>query len=127
MSQTQVAASVRATLARTVTARSTRSITGAAITKENQDAINKQLGFLRIGLTAFALIALIVGAFIIYNTFSIVVAQRMREMALLRAIGATRRQVLASVIGESFVDRADRVARSASWAASSSRSGSVAC
>ena len=65
-------------------------ITGKAITKENQDAINKQLGFLRIGLTVFALIALIVGAFIIYNTFSIVVAQRLREMALLRAIGASR-------------------------------------
>jgi putative ABC transport system permease protein len=53
-------------------------------------------------LAAFALIALIVGAFIIYNTFSIVVAQRLREMALLRAIGASRRQVLGSVIGESF-------------------------
>ena len=45
----------------------------------------------------------IVGAFIIYNTFSIVVAQRTREMALLRAIGASTRQVLASVIGESVV------------------------
>ena len=56
----------------------------------------------RVGLTVFALIALIVGAFIIYNTFSIVVAQRLREMALLRAIGASRRQVLGSVIGESF-------------------------
>ena len=78
-------------------------ITGKAITKENQDAINKQLGFIRIGLSAFALVALIVGAFIIYNTFSIVVAQRLREMALLRAIGASRRQVLGSVIGESLV------------------------
>ena len=78
-------------------------ITGKAITKENQDAIHKQLGFISIGLSVFALVALIVGAFIIYNTFSIVVAQRMREMALLRAIGASRRQVLGSVIGESLV------------------------
>ena len=40
--------------------------------------------------TIFALVALVVGSFIIYNTFSIVVAQRSREMALLRAIGASR-------------------------------------
>jgi len=78
-------------------------VTGDAITKENQDAIDKQLGFIRIGLSIFALVALIVGAFIIYNTFSIVVAQRLREMALLRAIGASRRQVLGSVIGESLI------------------------
>ena len=51
----------------------------------------------------FGLVALVVGAFIIYNTFSIVVAQRTREMALLRAIGASRRQVLVSIIGESLV------------------------
>src|SRR4029079_7294785 len=48
-------------------------------------------------------VALIVGAFIIYNTFTIVVAQRTREMALLRAIGASTRQVLVSIIGESVV------------------------
>ena len=51
----------------------------------------------------FAFVALIVGAFIIYNTFTIVIAQRLREMALLRAIGATQRQVLTSVLGEAVV------------------------
>ena len=51
----------------------------------------------------FAVIALFVGSFIIYNTFSILVAQRAREMALLRAIGASRRQVLGSVLLEAVV------------------------
>ena len=78
-------------------------ITGAEITKENQDAIQKQLSFFNIALLIFALIALIVGSFIIYNTFSIVVAQRTREMALLRAIGASQRQVMGQVFGESVV------------------------
>ncbi len=78
-------------------------ITGAKITKENQDAIQKQLSFFNIALLIFALIALIVGAVIIYNTFSIVVAQRTREMALLRAIGASQRQVMGQVFGESVV------------------------
>ena len=78
-------------------------ITGAEITKENQDAIQKQLSFFNIALLIFALIALIVGSVIIYNTFSIVVAQRTREMALLRAIGASQRQVMGQVFGESVV------------------------
>ncbi len=61
------------------------------------------LGFFRTTLLVFAFIALFVGAFIIFNTFSIIVAQRTREMALLRAIGASRRQVLTSVVIEAFV------------------------
>ena len=104
VSQEQVKADIQKTLADSgYTSKKYEVITGEAITKENQDAINSQLGFLRGFLTGFALIALIVGAFIIYNTFSIVVAQRLREMALLRAIGASRRQVLTSVIGESLL------------------------
>jgi putative ABC transport system permease protein len=67
--------------------------------KQLQDA----LGFFRTALLIFAFIALFVGAFIIFNTFSIIVAQRSREMALLRAIGASRRQVLTSVVVEAFV------------------------
>src|SRR5262249_14881508 len=53
-------------------------LTGQQITKENQDAIQKQLSFFSIALLIFALISLVVGAVIIYNTFSIVVAQRTR-------------------------------------------------
>ncbi len=59
--------------------------------------------FIKVFLLAFAGIALFVGAFIIFNTFSITVAQRTREFALLRTIGASRRQVLRSVVLEAFV------------------------
>ena len=52
---------------------------------------------------AFAIIAVIVSAFIINNTFSIVLGQRVRELALLRALGATTRQVFRSVILEAVV------------------------
>lgn len=64
------------------------------------DAINT---FLKPALLAFGFIALFVGAFIIFNTFSITVAQRTRELGLLRTIGASRRQVMASVVGEASV------------------------
>jgi putative ABC transport system permease protein len=59
------------------------------------------LGFIKTFLLVFAYIALFVGGFIILNTFSITVAQRTRETGLLRAMGASRRQVLQSVIFES--------------------------
>jgi putative ABC transport system permease protein len=75
-------------------------VTGKAIVKESDRDIKKAVKGLNRGLLAFALIALFVGSFIIYNTFSILVAQRGREMALLRAIGASRRQVLGSVLLE---------------------------
>jgi putative ABC transport system permease protein len=78
-------------------------LTGREIVKENQDQIGKQLGFFKLGLTIFAFVALIVSIFFIYNTFSIIVAQRTRELALLRAIGASGSQVLRSVLGESIV------------------------
>ncbi|WP_436794966.1 ABC transporter permease [Actinospongicola halichondriae] len=79
-----------------------------AITGEEasaQDAANVQEGFafFRQLLTIFGAIALLVGTFIISNTFSILVAQRTRELALLRAIGASRRQVLTSVMLEAAV------------------------
>ena len=54
-------------------------------------------------LLAFAGVAVLVGAFIIYNTFSITVAQRTREFAMLRTIGASRRQILGTVVGEAFI------------------------
>ncbi len=59
--------------------------------------------FIRYFLLAFAAIALFVGSFVIFNTLSITVAQRTRELATLRTIGASRRQVLGSVILEAFV------------------------
>ena len=57
----------------------------------------------RPSLGAFALISLVVGGSLIYNTFGVPVAQRTRELALLRALGATSRQVFASVVGEAAI------------------------
>jgi putative ABC transport system permease protein len=80
------------------------SITGEALTEESIDDIGKEfLDVFSIFLTSFAVVALMVATFSIYNTFSILVAQRTRESALLRALGASRRQILASVVGEAAV------------------------
>ncbi|MEC3916599.1 ABC transporter permease [Nocardia sp. CDC160] len=72
-----------------------------------RDDFKAQLGnalkFINYFLLAFGSIALIVGTFIIYNTFSMLVAQRLRELALLRAVGASRQQISRSVVGESLV------------------------
>ena len=76
------------------------TLTGAQITKETQDQIGQVLSFLTIFLTAFSLIALGIGCFVIYNVFSITIAQRLRENALLRAIGASKRQVSSSMFVE---------------------------
>ncbi|HUP73616.1 MAG TPA: FtsX-like permease family protein [Acidimicrobiales bacterium] len=78
-------------------------ITGAALTAEDQRAVADSFEFFNMFMLIFAAVAVFVGAFIINNTFSITVAQRTREMALLRAIGANRRQVLRSVLAEAVV------------------------
>jgi putative ABC transport system permease protein len=78
-------------------------ISGASVTTESQQAVHQALSIIGDFLLAFAFIALYVGAFVIFNTFGIVVAQRQRELALLRAVGARRRQVLAMVMGESVL------------------------
>jgi putative ABC transport system permease protein len=79
------------------------AVTSTTVADENSEALKEGLGFFRTFLLVFALIALFVGSFIIFNTFSIIVAQRSKELALLRALGASRRQVLASVIIEAVV------------------------
>lgn len=75
--------------------------------KQLADRLAKNSGFdtAQIGLVflAFALVALFVAGLVIYNTFNILIAQRMREMALLRCVGATRSQVFRSVLLESLV------------------------
>jgi len=78
-------------------------ITSADVADEQSKAIQDGLGFFRIVLLVFAAIALFVGAFIIFNTFSIIVAQRSRELALLRILGASRRQVMISVVVEAAI------------------------
>jgi putative ABC transport system permease protein len=77
------------------------AVSGSSVSTENADDINELfLDMLTTFLTVFAGIALLVATFSIYNTFSIIVAQRTRTAALLRAIGASRRQVLVSVVIE---------------------------
>jgi putative ABC transport system permease protein len=77
--------------------------TGAESAAQQSDDVKKALGFFTIALLVFADIALFVGAFTIYNTFSILVAQRTRELALLRALGASRAQVRRAVLGEAVI------------------------
>ncbi|MGH9247143.1 MAG: ABC transporter permease [Acidimicrobiales bacterium] len=80
------------------------AITGEAFTDQTLDEIGQDfLDFFEIFLLVFAGIALLVASFSIYNTFSITIAQRMRESALLRAIGSSRRQILGSVVLESLI------------------------
>ena len=98
VSSTELAARVRAVLPA-----HTEALTGAAVAEEQSDAAKEGLGFLSVALMGFAGVALFVGAFIIWNTFSMQVAQRTRELALLRAIGATRRQVLRALVAESLL------------------------
>jgi putative ABC transport system permease protein len=77
--------------------------TGAENAQRETDEIRSDLGFLRVALLIFAGISLVVGGFQIFNTFSITVAQRIREFGLLRTLGASRRQVLNSVLIEALV------------------------
>jgi putative ABC transport system permease protein len=79
------------------------AITGSALADEQSSDVKKGLSFFNTFLLTFALIALFVGAFIIFNTFSMLVAQRTRELALMRALGASRGQVNRAVILEAFI------------------------
>jgi putative ABC transport system permease protein len=76
--------------------------TSVAQTKEAVDDVNESLGIFQKFLLAFGVIALFVGAFVIANTLSITIAQRVREFATLRTIGGSRRQVLRTVMLEAF-------------------------
>jgi len=78
----------------------TETLTGAQITAETQDEIGTALGFFGILLKTFSFIALGVGCFVIYNVFSISAAQRQRENALLRAIGASKKQITRAMLIE---------------------------
>ena len=96
--QAALADAVRAVVGPDVTVQ-----TGQQAADQAAADITAGLAFINIFLLVFAGIALFVGTFIILNTFSMLVAQRSRELALLRALGATRGQVVRSLIAESFV------------------------
>jgi putative ABC transport system permease protein len=81
----------------------TSVLTGAEITKETQKAIQTGMSYFNVLLLVFAAISLFVGSFIIYNTFSIIVAQKQQENALLRAVGASRAQIVSSVLVEAVI------------------------
>jgi putative ABC transport system permease protein len=78
-------------------------VTGQTVAAEQSSAINQSLGIFSTALLVFALISLFVGGFTIFNTFSITVGQRTRELALLRIVGASRRQVFRSVLFEALL------------------------
>lgn len=90
------------TAANTVLPAAFEAVPGDQVVEESEDAMAVFLDVINTFLLVFALIAVVVGAFIIANTFSILVAQRMRESALLRALGASRAQITASVLAEAF-------------------------
>ena len=77
--------------------------TGTQVRDDDAGGVTTALSFITYILLGFGIVALLVGTFIIYNTFSMIVAQRQRELALLRAIGAERRQVRRSVTFEALV------------------------
>jgi putative ABC transport system permease protein len=77
-------------------------VTGQTVANEQSSAINQALSFFSTALLVFAFISLFVGGFTIFNTFSIIVGQRTRELALLRVVGASRRQVFRSVLLEAL-------------------------
>jgi len=98
VSQTALAARLRQALPADLEVK-----TGTQVRDDDSQGVASSLGFVNYILLGFGIVALLVGTFIIYNTFSMLVAQRQRELALLRAIGAGRKQVRRSVVLEASI------------------------
>jgi putative ABC transport system permease protein len=81
----------------------TEAVPAATVISEQQDQISQGLGYLQTAFLIFAYVSLFVGAFIIFNTFAIIVAQRTRELALFRALGASGGQVMLTVVVEALI------------------------
>ena len=79
------------------------AVTSDVAAEQQAGDVKEALGFFNVFLLAFAAVSLFVGSFIIFNTFTIIVAQRLRELALLRALGASRKQVTRSVLAEALI------------------------
>ncbi|WP_030982995.1 ABC transporter permease [Streptomyces sp. NRRL WC-3744] len=95
-------AALKAELDKALPAKLVETTTGKQLADDQAKAISSSMSSLKQGLLVFAGIALFVGTFIIANTFTMLVAQRTRELALLRAVGASRRQITRSVLIEAF-------------------------
>ncbi|MFF7369514.1 ABC transporter permease [Streptomyces tricolor] len=95
-------AALKAQLDKALPAELVDTTTGEQLADDQAQLIASSMSSLKQGLLVFAGIALFVGTFIIANTFTMLVAQRTRELALLRAVGASRRQVTRSVLIEAF-------------------------
>jgi putative ABC transport system permease protein len=78
-------------------------VTGETLVAENQAAARETFTGIRTFLLVFALISVLVGSFVIYTSFSFIVAQRQRQVALLRALGAGRGQIVGAVVVESLL------------------------
>ena len=98
MSDSELAKAIQKALPAEIKA---ETLTGAEITKETQDQIGQFINIIGTFLTIFGFIALIVGGFVINNVFSISAAQRQRENALLRALGASKNQITGTILVES--------------------------
>ncbi|MET8219218.1 ABC transporter permease [Streptomyces hirsutus] len=94
---------LQAELNKALPADAVETTTGTQLADDQASMIASSMSGLKQGLLVFAGIALFVGTFIIANTFTMLVAQRTRELALMRAVGASRRQVTRSVLFEAFV------------------------
>lgn len=94
---------LKSALDRALPSRLVETTTGQRLADDQAEAISSSMSGMRQSLLVFAGIALFVGTFIIANTFTMLVAQRTRELALLRAVGASRRQVTRSVLIEALV------------------------
>ncbi|MFC4912189.1 ABC transporter permease [Actinomadura gamaensis] len=79
------------------------ALTGSQLAQRLAKANGADTKVIQSGLLIFGFVAMLVSALVIYNTFAILIAQRMREMALLRCVGATRRQVFGGVLTEAVV------------------------
>ena len=90
-------------------------VTGQTVANEQTNAIDSALSFFSTALLVFAFISLFVGGFTIFNTFSITVGQRTRELALLRILGASRQQLFGSVIARPGLSAWSRPWQGSAW------------
>ncbi|MBR8642025.1 ABC transporter permease [Streptomyces tuirus] len=96
-------AALKAALDKALPEGTVSTTTGKQLADDQAEAISRSMSGMQTALLVFAGIALFVGTFIIANTFTMLVAQRTKELALMRAVGASRRQVTRSVLIEAFV------------------------